>query len=64
MISRITQFDFIRVLSFLGILLCHSLFESAGLGWLGRYFALTFNFLFLILSICFPNLPLAVLLSQ
>lgn len=48
--SRIVQFDYIRVISLLGILLCHSLFESFEYSWLGRYFALTFNFLFLILS--------------
>lgn len=48
--SRIVQFDYIRVVSLLGILLCHSLFESFEYSWLGRYFALTFNFLFLILS--------------
>lgn len=47
---RIPQFDYIRVIALLGILICHSLFESADYGWLGRYLALTFNFLFLILS--------------
>lgn len=49
-INRIPQFDYIRVISLFGILLCLSLFESANFGWVGRYFALTFNFLFLILS--------------
>ena len=49
-INRIHQFDYIRAISLIGILLCHSLFESVDYGWLGRYFALTFNFLFLILS--------------
>lgn len=48
--SRIAQFDYIRVMSLLGILICHSLLESYSFGWLGRYFAMTFNFLFLILS--------------
>lgn len=48
--SRIVEFDYIRVISLVGILLCHSLFECNGFDWLGRYFALTFNFLFLILS--------------
>lgn len=48
--NRILQFDYIRVVSLLGILLCHSLFESVHYGWLGRYLALTFNFIFLVLS--------------
>lgn len=48
--SRIAQFDYIRIISLLGILLCHSMFESYSYSWLGRYFAMTFNFLFLALS--------------
>lgn len=49
--KRIIEFDYIRVLSLLGILLCHSCFEfGTNFTWLGRYLGLTFNFLFLILS--------------
>lgn len=49
--KRIIEFDYIRVLSLLGILLCHSCFEfGTNFTWLGRYLGSTFNFLFLILS--------------
>lgn len=49
--NRVIEFDYVRVLSLLGILLCHSCFEPKfSIEWLGRYLGLTFNFLFLILS--------------
>lgn len=47
---RITQFDYIRVFSLFGILICHSCYCFATTEWVGRYFGLTFNFLFLALS--------------
>ena len=48
---RIIEFDYIRIISLLAILLCHSCFDVSGLpSWLGRYLGLTFNFLFLVLS--------------
>lgn len=49
--SRIVEFDYIRVISITGILVCHSCFLfSYPATDIGRYFALTFNFLFLALS--------------
>lgn len=48
--NRIIQFDYIRVLSSLGILLCHSAHTNPNYGWLGWFLGSTFNFLFLILS--------------
>lgn len=48
--NRIIEFDYIRIISLIGILLCHSMFETFEYTWLGRYLGLTFNFLFLILS--------------
>lgn len=49
--TRVVEFDYIRVLALIGILLCHSCFEfSTETVWLGRYLGATFNFLFLILS--------------
>lgn len=49
--SRIPSFDYIRALSIIGILVCHSCFLfSAPVSAVGRYFAMTFNFLFLALS--------------
>lgn len=49
-VNRIPAFDFIRVISLFGILVCHSCFEHAQNVWAGRYLGATFNFLFLILS--------------
>lgn len=49
--SRIIEFDYIRSISIIGILVCHSCFLfSAPVSAVGRYFAMTFNFLFLALS--------------
>lgn len=48
--NRIIEFDYIRIISLIGILLCHSLLGSFEYTWVGRYLGLTFNFLFLILS--------------
>ena len=49
--SRITSFDYIRVVSIIGILICHSLTDTwLNAEWLGRLLGMTFNFLFLILS--------------
>lgn len=48
---RIVEFDYIRVMAILCILLCHSCFEwGEGADGVGRYFALTFNFVFFMLS--------------
>ena len=49
--DRITSFDYIRVVSILGILICHSFLDSwFYTEWLGRFMGMTFNFLFLVLS--------------
>lgn len=48
--DRISSFDYIRVMSFMGILLCHSCFQWQGTEWLGRYLAFTFNAIFILLS--------------
>lgn len=49
--NRIIEFDYIRVISLMGILVCHSLLDSwYPIEWLGRLLGMTFNFLFLILS--------------
>lgn len=48
--KRIFAFDVLRVVSILGILLCHSCFLWGGFDWLGRYCAQTFNLIFLLLS--------------
>lgn len=47
--KRFAEFDYIRVISLIGILLCHSSFELGG-DWIGRYLGSTFNTVFLILS--------------
>lgn len=48
--NRIVSFDFIRVLSIIGILICHSCNKFPEYDWFGFFCACTFNFLFLILS--------------
>lgn len=48
--KRIYAFDVLRVISILGILCCHSCLEWPDYVWLGRYFAQTFNLVFLLLS--------------
>lgn len=48
--DRITALDYIRSISILGILFCHSCFMWQDLDWLGRYLGQMFNFIFLILS--------------
>ncbi|MBD5214421.1 MAG: acyltransferase [Bacteroidales bacterium] len=49
--ERLAEFDYIRVVSLVGILVCHSLLDYwTSYEWLGRLFGMTFNFLFLILS--------------
>lgn len=50
-VVRIVEFDYIRIISLIGILVCHSCFLFGNpASSVGRYFALTFNFLFLALS--------------
>lgn len=48
--NRIVSFDYIRVISVFGIILCHCCYGITGLSFLGRFLANTFNFVFLILS--------------
>ncbi len=49
--ERILEFDYIRVVCLIGILVCHSLLDYwYSYEWLGRLLGMTFNFLFLILS--------------
>lgn len=48
--NKIAALDYIRSISIIGILLCHSCFMWQDMDWLGRYFAQMFNFTFLILS--------------
>lgn len=43
--NRIHQFDHIRVVRLIGIVICYFLLESANYGWLGRHFAWVFNYL-------------------
>ena len=51
-LNRFVSFDFIRAIALIGILICHSCFESSEVTIIGfgRYLGATFNFLFLILS--------------
>lgn len=49
--SRIREYDYIRVISLFGILICHSCLDlSQSTIWIGRFLGTTFNFLFLVLS--------------
>lgn len=48
--NRLIQFDYLRVISIVCILLCHTCFDIGEFGWFGRYLGSTFNFLFLLLS--------------
>lgn len=48
--KRLFAFDLLRVIAIMGILFCHSCFMWSGCDWLGRYFAQTFNLVFLLIS--------------
>lgn len=48
--KRIFAFDILRVMAIFGILVCHSCFRWSGCEWIGRYFAQTFNLVFLLIS--------------
>lgn len=48
--NRLVSFDYIRVISILGIVLCHCCYGITGMSFLGRFLGLTFNVVFLILS--------------
>ena len=48
--KRLFAFDALRAIAILCILLCHSCFVWNGYEWLGRYFAQTFNLIFLLIS--------------
>ena len=48
--NKIVSFDYIRVISVIGIILCHCCFGIDGLDFLGRFLGNTFNVIFLSLS--------------